>query len=87
MLWDAPPDTVEMPSPVAVELKRRHAAADRVLARLEQCSALNTELVTIAMNLTARVSELRQRGYQIDAERVSAGVYRYRLIRKSGECA
>jgi hypothetical protein len=66
---------------VVKELARREAAADRILERLQQGPALNTELVHIAMNLTARVSELRQRGYEIVAERVEAGVFRYRLVK------
>jgi hypothetical protein len=88
-LFDPVPDVVEMPSPVAVELKRRHAAADRVLARLEQGPATNVELCDKAIGgmraIGGRMHDLRKKGYQFGKRHIEGGIYEYWLVRKSGE--
>lgn len=81
---EAPPDRVDLPkptSPVVKELARREAAADRILALLQERPRLNTELIHEAMNLTGRISDLRKRGYHINATLVSKGVWRYELVK------
>lgn len=63
------------------ELQRRASAKERILARLEQGPALNTELNDICFRYGARILELR-REWRIVKEPVKAGVYRYTLMGK-----
>ncbi len=53
-----------------------------LLERLQRGAVTNVEIVMDMriMNATARISELRQAGYRIDAQRGSAGVWTYRLV-------
>jgi hypothetical protein len=54
----------------------------RLLDRLMRGPLTNVEGVCDLriLNMTARVSELRQAGYRIDAQRGSEGVWTYRLV-------
>lgn len=52
----------------------------KILERLRQSPATNVELVHIAMNLTGRISEIRQAGFSIVGKRLHDGVWEYRLI-------
>ncbi len=56
----------------------------RLLERLRRGPLTNVEGVVDLniLNLTARVSELRQAGYDVKAQRGSAGVWTYRLVTK-----
>ena len=53
----------------------------RILERLRRGPMTNVEAVMDlrVMNTTARISELRQAGYRIDAQRGAGGVWTYRL--------
>jgi hypothetical protein len=53
-----------------------------LLARLGRGSATNVELMVELriLNLTARASECRQAGYDIQATRGEGGVWTYRLV-------
>ena len=51
-----------------------------LLARLRRGSVTNIELQASGMlKYTSRVSDLRKAGYRVTAERVSGGVFVYRL--------
>jgi len=63
------------------ELQRRASAKDRILTRLQQGPALNTELNDICFRYGARILELRKE-WRIVKEPVKAGVYRYTLMGK-----
>lgn len=54
----------------------------RILDRLRRGPMTNVEAVVDlrVMNTTARISELRQAGYEITAQRGSEGVWTYRLV-------
>lgn len=58
---------------------KQSASADRILARLREGPATSRDLAAIALKYTNRVSDLRQRGCQIDAERHAGGVWTYTL--------
>ena len=45
------------------EIHRLDASARKVLARLQQGRATRRELAEIALNVTARISDLRKAGY------------------------
>jgi hypothetical protein len=51
-----------------------------ILVRLRQSPATNRELVQIAMNLTARISDLRAHGLKIEAKPLGGGLFEYRLV-------
>jgi hypothetical protein len=54
----------------------------RLLDRLKRGPVTNVEGVVDLniLNLTARVSELRQAGYNVKAQRGAAGIWTYRLV-------
>jgi hypothetical protein len=60
---------------------RTSAQRQAILDRLRQGTATNIELYAIALNASARISELRKLGYGITARRVGQnGVFEYRLV-------
>ena len=63
------------------EIRRLSAQNAAILARLQRCPASNRELVEIAINFRARISDLRAAGYNIPApvEDRASGVAWYRL--------
>jgi hypothetical protein len=72
------------PSVAACDEKRLGKQQLRLLERLRRGPVTNVECVIDLriMNTTARVSELRQAGYNVKAHRGSAGVWTYRLVTK-----
>ena len=63
-----------------IESCRRPSQCERILERLRQGSVLNSELSRIALNYTARIGDLRAKGYQIDCVRMGDnGVCEYVL--------
>lgn len=56
------PASPTLSRPERTRLSRQNAA---ILVRLEQGSATRRELTAIALNVTARVSELRRHGYNV----------------------
>jgi hypothetical protein len=64
---------------VAQEVRRRTSAKARILARLQQGPALNTELNAICYRYGARILELRREGYDIRTEPQHGGLVRYTL--------
>lgn len=68
---------------VAAELDEEHDRRDsskaRILSRLRQGPALNTELNAIAFRFGARLLELKREGYAWTKEHQGAGVWRYML--------
>ena len=69
-----------VPKEDAPRLSRQCVA---ILERLRKGPMTNMDAVTElrVLNLTARVSEIRQSGHQVVATRVSGGLYRYELVR------
>ena len=62
---------------------RLSAQCQRILARLQQGSATRRELTQIALNATARLSELRMAGYDVQVvERHPSGLTVYALVNK-----
>lgn len=63
------------------DIKRVESQADRLLARLRQGPITNVEAVVELriLNMTARVSELRQDGHNVVATRGAGGVWTYEL--------
>lgn len=47
--------------------------------RLRQGPATNIELAAITFKMSARISDLRAKGYQIRAERIEGGTWLYTL--------
>lgn len=64
---------------MVLEMGRRESSRERVLERLQQGPALNTELNGICFRYGGRIHELRQTGFIILKEHVEGGVYRYTL--------
>lgn len=62
------------------EVHRLARVEERMLARLRQGPATNVELSHIGLKYTARISELRTRGYVIEADYVKRGLWRYTLV-------
>ena len=62
------------------ERKRRISKRAQILQRLLQGPAYNYELSRITWKFRARISELRQAGCEIEAERIEGGVWRYTLL-------
>jgi len=78
-LFDAPTPRPRR-HPVAVERQRLNAAAQRVLARLQQGPATNAQLVEVGgIRAVGRVFELKRDGWQIEKAHVSGGTWRYTL--------
>jgi hypothetical protein len=64
---------------VSAERVRLASAADRVLAALQDGPKTNLELIALCQRISGRIFDLRERGYQIETERIAPGVYRYTL--------
>jgi hypothetical protein len=64
------------------EIERLGGQNFRVLARLRKGPVTNTELATIALKYTSRLSDLRKAGYVISCEslNMATGVTTYRLV-------
>jgi hypothetical protein len=56
----------------------------RMIDRLRQGPATNVELSRIGLKYTARISEMRTRGYVIEADYVKRGIWRYTLVSEPG---
>lgn len=61
------------------EARRLDTSKARILARLREGPALNTELNTIAFRFGGRIHELRREGYDIRTETLHGGLVRYTL--------
>ena len=59
--------------------KRLEGQNGAILARLKSGIATNVELASISLKYTARISDIRAAGYEIDARRVKGGLWEYRL--------
>lgn len=71
-------------NPVAKEIARLNAAAQRVLERLNVGPATNVELSQPSiggLRFGGRLHELGKHGWTIGKEHVSGGVWIYRLIK------
>lgn len=64
-LFSARPVVPASPTLSRPERKRLSRQNSEILARLEQGPATRRELTEIALNVTARVSELRRHGYNV----------------------
>lgn len=51
-----------------------------ILEILRAGIATNTELARVSLKYTARISDIRAAGYEIEARRVKGGLWEYRLI-------
>lgn len=80
---DAPSKPIEPVDPhlEAEELPRLTRQCLKILERLQQGPATNTELIAIAQRFGARLHDLKKAGYKIATERsdVEAGIFVYRL--------
>ncbi len=67
---------------VALERKRLARQCQTILARLQQGTVTNRELAGIALNHTARISELRGAGYnvQVISRDRATGLATYALL-------
>lgn len=79
-----PPEPIIGPRPGAVshiERQRLSRQCRAIIARLEQGSATNDELATIARKYTGRLSEIRQAGYDVRMieQNHRTGLTRYEL--------
>lgn len=54
-----------------------------ILERLREGPATNHELASMSLKYSGRVSDLRAAGYEINAKRMSGGVWVYRLDESS----
>ena len=61
------------------EVRRLSAESAKVLARLEQGPVTRRELNGLTINPTARISDLRQAGYQVICDEQPSGASVYRL--------
>ena len=71
-----------MHRPGLEDAPRLDSQCDRMLARLKKGAATNTQLVEIALNYRARISELRQMGHNVQCEKKQGGLAVYRLVPK-----
>ena len=85
-VYDLPPRPSKPHVPVNVSVDKRDRArlSAQCVALLERLAcgpATNVELMVELriLNLTARASECRQAGYDVRAERVKGGVWRYEV--------
>lgn len=68
------------PHLAAADVARLSAANRELLRRLNVGPCTNIELApTVGLRVSARVHDLRQAGYVIDAERGARGLWRYTL--------
>ena len=69
-------------SPTLPPLERQRLSNQnaRILARLQQGPATNRELSEMALKYTGRLSELRQAGFAVTAEKRANGLTVYRLV-------
>lgn len=56
-----------------------------ILERLRKGPAKNYELAALAINYRARISDLRQYGFEIKVEKVAGGTNEYRLAKEPEE--
>lgn len=81
-LFDAPPAFSPCDPTVPAEARPRLSRQCRAIVdRLAQGPALNTELASIALKYTSRLSDIRKAGYEIRCTTIDAraGLYRYEL--------
>ena len=65
----------------SLEISRQHRAAIKVLARLHEGPATNVELAACGgVRYGARLFELRQAGYNIEALPQAPGIWKYQLV-------
>lgn len=64
---------------VAAEVTRRDGAKERILSRLQRGPASNAELNDIAFRYSARLEELRKRGWLIVSTPQGGGQWMYTL--------
>lgn len=64
-LLNAPPICISRPKSLAADSPRLNAQCQAILERLRKGRASNQELSSMALNYTARISELRNAGYLI----------------------
>lgn len=76
-LFDLLNPTPDNPTPHQVERERLSAQCQRILARLERGPVANTELATLALKYTGRISDLRAAGHDVEA---------YNRDRRTGVC-
>jgi hypothetical protein len=50
-----------------------------ILKRLRSGPATNVELAALSLKYTARISDIRAAGYDIEATRVDGGLWQYKL--------
>lgn len=69
-------------SVAAIDVPRLQRQCDILLDRLKRGPVTNVEAMRDMniFNLSARVSELRQEGWDIRAARINRGLFEYRLI-------
>ena len=67
----------------AQDRARQNSSKSHILSRLKRGPATSRELVEYSINATARVSELRQDGWNIDATRQPNGLFLYELKGKA----
>jgi hypothetical protein len=65
---------------VRAEKERYSRQGELILALLRRGPQVNTALYKIALNASARISELRSRGHKIDAKAMGGGVFIYTLV-------
>jgi hypothetical protein len=79
--WDAPVSVyAEHRAEVQKEQVRLSKSADAVLRRLRMGPATNAELAEVSLKYTSRISDLRARGYRIEAEHLERGLWRYTVV-------
>jgi hypothetical protein len=65
---------------VKAEKERYSRQAASILALLRQGPQVNTALYAVAINASARISELRRLGHKIEAKALGGGLFRYELV-------
>lgn len=72
---------IQTPHPSGENPRRLSAQCEQILARLKRGPASNTELSAIAMRYSARIFDLRRRGYKIEitARDTDTGAVTYEL--------
>lgn len=85
LLWDQPVDPIPIRDTHVTapeEIRRLSRQCQHILERLQRGEATNKELAGLSLKYTARISDLRAAGYdvQVKSRNTKTGLTVYRLV-------